>query len=67
MQLVGDCMNTENMDNGTEGDEDHSGNWFKKVELVAHLKRELCVKEGNGWKGKGKGEDGENEQECDRK
>ena len=37
--------------------------WFKKVELVAHLKRELCVKEGNGWKGKGKGEDGENEQE----
>jgi hypothetical protein len=48
-RLVVDCMNAHNVDSGTEGDEDHSRDWLKQVEFVAHLKRELCVEEGDRY------------------
>src|SRR5258706_11832277 len=51
-RLVVDSMNADNMDSRTEGNEDHSGDWLKEVELVAHVERELCVEERDGWEGK---------------
>jgi len=47
--LVVDRMDADNMDRGTEGDEDHSGNWLKEVEAVAHVEGKLGVEEGDGW------------------
>lgn len=48
-RLVVDCMNADDVDSGTEGDEDHRGDWLKEVELFTHIKCELCVEEGDGW------------------
>ena len=48
-RFVVNGMNADNVDNRTEGDEDHSGDWLKEVELVAHVERELCVEERDGW------------------
>jgi hypothetical protein len=41
-------MNADNVNSGTEADEDHSGNWLKEVEGVAHLEREFCVEKRDG-------------------